>query len=126
MAAKCVLVIDDEDAIREVIQGCLEELAGWQVLVAGSGSQGLQLAASESPDGILLDLSMPGINGIETLRKLRQNRHTAEIPVALLTGKVQVDDQSELAQLNVASIIVKPFDPLGLVNQVATAFGWDR
>lgn len=124
MTTRRVLVIDDEEAIQEIIQACLEDLGGWDVLVAGSGSQGLLLAASESLDGILLDVSMPEMNGFETLQKLQENPTTQKIPVTLLTARVQPEDKERFAQLGIAGLILKPFDPLTLVEQVAEVFGW--
>ncbi|MBD1865549.1 MULTISPECIES: response regulator [Trichocoleus] len=124
MTTRRVLVIDDEEAIQEIIQACLEDLGGWEVLVAGSGSQGLLIAASEPLDGILLDVSMPEMNGFETLQKLQENLTTQKIPVTLLTARVQPEDKEQFAQLGIAGLILKPFDPLTLVEQVAEVFGW--
>ncbi len=124
MTTRRVLVIDDEEAIQEIIQACREDLGGWDVLVAGSGSQGLLLAASESLDGILLDVSMPEMNGFETLQKLQENPTTQKIPVTLLTARVQPEEKERFAQLGIAGLILKPFDPLTLVEQVAEVFGW--
>lgn len=124
MTTRRILVIDDEAAIQEIIQACLEDLGGWDVLVATSGSQGLLLAASEPLDGILLDVSMPEMNGFETLQKLQENLTTQKIPVTLLTARVQPEDKEQFAQLGIAGLILKPFNPLTLVEQVAEVFGW--
>lgn len=120
-----VLVIDDEEAIQQVIEACLVELGNWVVLTASSGKEGLQMAQTHQPDGILLDISMPDMDGFETLKRLQSDVKTQKIPVALLTAKVQPEDHEQFAQLKIAAVIVKPFDPLNLVNQVADAFGWD-
>lgn len=125
-SAKRILVIDDEAAILEVIQGCLEDLGGMKVLLAESGMKGLQMAQAELPDGILLDISMPGMDGLEVLRQLQDNAVTRSIPVVLLTAKVQPKDPVAFAQMGVAGIIVKPFEPIGLADQVAEEFGWER
>jgi CheY-like chemotaxis protein len=119
-----ILVIDDERAIRMVIEACLVDLGGWEVLEAGSGAAGLALAATESIDGILLDISMPEMDGIATLGRLKKNPQTAQIPVILLTAKVQAADQELFAHLPIVATVAKPFDPLTLVDQLATAFGW--
>jgi two-component system, OmpR family, alkaline phosphatase synthesis response regulator PhoP len=124
MTTRRILVIDDEEAIQEIIQACLEDLGGWDVLVASSGRQGLLIAASEPLDGILLDVSMPEMNGFETLQKLQENPTTQKIPVTLLTARVQPEDKEQFAQLGIAGLILKPFDPLTLVEQVAEVFGW--
>jgi two-component system, OmpR family, alkaline phosphatase synthesis response regulator PhoP len=120
-----ILVIDDEQAIRMVIEACLVDLGGWEVLEADSGVTGLELAATESIDGILLDISMPEMDGIATLEQLKKNPQTAQIPVVLLTAKVQAADQELFSHLPIVTTVPKPFDPLTLVDQLATAFGWE-
>jgi two-component system, OmpR family, alkaline phosphatase synthesis response regulator PhoP len=125
MSIKRILVIDDEEVIQEVIQGCLEDIGEWKVITASSGQEGLLVAESKLPDGILLDVSMPEMDGIKTLQKLQQNPVTQGIPVVLLTAKVQAADQARFSQLAIAGVILKPFDPLILVDLVAAAFHWD-
>ncbi|MBD2571095.1 response regulator [Anabaena lutea] len=125
MSTKRVLVIDDEEAIQAVIQGCLEDIAGWKVLLASSGKEGLHLAEVEKPDGILLDVSMPQMSGIEALKKLQVNPLTQNIPVAFLTAKVQSEDKKRFSQLGVVGLLTKPFNPMNLVNLVADLFGWE-
>ncbi|HLO85200.1 MAG TPA: response regulator [Nostocaceae cyanobacterium] len=125
MSTKRVLVVDDEDAIQAVIQGCLEDIAGWEVLLASSGQEGLQLAEAEKPDGILLDVSMPHMSGIEAFQQLQANLATQKIPVVFVTAKVQAEDRKQFSQLGVVGLLIKPFDPMTLVNQVADLFGWE-
>lgn len=119
-----ILIIDDEDDIREVAALSLETIAGWQVSVANSGTQGLARAIDLQPDAILLDVMMPGMDGPTTFRELRKNPATAKIPVILLTAKVQSSDQRRFADLGVEGILFKPFDPLTLSDQIASALGW--
>jgi len=125
MKTKQVLVIDDEEAVQEVIQGCLEDVGGWETLKAGSGREGLYLAISEHPDAILLDVSMPEMDGVETFRQLQENPLTQSIPVILLTAKVQPADQARFARLGIAGVIAKPFNPITSADQVAEVLGWD-
>ncbi|MGA9381325.1 MAG: response regulator [Phormidium sp.] len=124
MPTKRVLVIDDEADIQAVIQGCLEDIAGWEVITANSGEQGLQIAAKEQIDVILMDVTMPGMGGMEALRKLQENPKTARIPVALLTAKVLPAEPKQFANLGIVGLIMKPFDPMTLVEQVKSVFGW--
>ena len=119
-----ILIIDDEDDIREVAALSLESIAGWDVVRASSGAQGLTRAASEQPDAILLDVMMPGMDGPTTFHKLRENPATAQIPVLLLTAKVQSSDQRRFADLGVQAVLLKPFDPLTLASQIAQVLGW--
>jgi CheY-like chemotaxis protein len=122
--ARRVLIIDDEDDIREVAALSLESVAGWEVLTASSGLQGLARAAEHKPDAILLDVMMPEMDGPATFRELRKNPATARIPVLLLTAKVQSTDQRRFADLGVEAVLFKPFDPLTLSRQIASALGW--
>lgn len=119
-----ILIIDDEDDIREVAALSLESVAGWEVIVAGSGPQGLARAIEYQPDAILLDVMMPGMDGPTTFRELRQNPATAKIPVLLLTAKVQSSDQRRFADLGVDGVLFKPFDPMTLHQQIVTTLGW--
>lgn len=119
-----ILVIDDEADIREVTALTLETVAGWQVLLAPSGAQGIQRASLEQPDAILLDVMMPDIDGPTTFQILKQNGNTAHIPVLLLTAKVQGPDKRKLDALGAVAILAKPFDPLTLADQISTFLGW--
>lgn len=120
-----VLIIDDEDDIREVAALSLESVAGWEVIRASSGVEGLARAAEYQPDAILLDVMMPGMDGPTTFRELRKNAATARIPVLLLTAKVQATDQRRFADIGVNAILFKPFDPLSLAAQISAVLGWN-
>lgn len=122
--ARRVLIIDDEEDIREVAALSLETVAGWDVLVAGSGAAGIAKARENRPDAILLDVMMPGMDGPTTFQELRSLPETADIPVILLTAKVQSADQRRFSDLGVARVMFKPFDPLTLARDIADALGW--
>ncbi|MEH1832963.1 MAG: response regulator [Nostoc sp.] len=118
---KRILIIDDEEDIRETTQICLEIANEWEVLTAGSGREGLLKAACEHPDVILLDVMMPDMDGLTTLENLQANPETQNIPVILLTAKAQAAEQRQFTQLKVAAVITKPYDPFTLSEQVAQA-----
>ena len=122
--ARKILIIDDEDDIREVAALSLESVAGWEVILAGCGAQGMACAQQHQPDAILLDVMMPGMDGPATFRELRRNPATAGIPVLLLTARAQSSDQRRFAGLGVDAILFKPFDPLTLSVQISGALGW--
>ncbi|BAZ19835.1 two-component response regulator [Kalymmatonema gypsitolerans NIES-4073] len=115
---KRILLIDDEERLSEVVQTCLEIMAGWEVLTARTAKEGLFKAQEEHPDAILLDVMMPEMDGITLFRHLQENRATQSIPVILLTAKMQPVDQAQFAQLSVAGVIAKPFDALTLADEV--------
>jgi CheY-like chemotaxis protein len=120
-----ILIIDDEEDIRDVAALSLETVAGWDVVVANSGAQGLARAIEQLPEAILLDVMMPGMDGPTTLRELRKNPVTARIPVLLLTAKVQASDQRRFADLGVEAVLFKPFDPMTLSTQISAVLGWN-
>jgi CheY-like chemotaxis protein len=119
-----ILIIDDEDDIREVAALSLEATAGWHIFTASSGAAGIELAAEHQPDAILMDVMMPGVDGPTTFRIMQQNPIIAHIPVLLLTAKVQGADQRRFAGLGVTGILFKPFDPLTLAGQISDILGW--
>lgn len=119
------LVIDEEDTILEVIKCCLEDLAGWEVHAVTSGKQGLMVAQKQHFDAVLLDVSMPEMDGIQTVEKLQENPQTNYLPVILLTAKVQPNDRDRFSQLKIARTLAKPFNPMTLVQQVAKVLHWD-
>jgi CheY-like chemotaxis protein len=121
---KRILVIDDEVAIREIIQFSLEELAGWQVLLAASGKEGLSRAAIEQPDVILLDVVMPEMDGQMTLEQLQRNPASQHIPTILLTANLQGHDTWKIAPNSVIGTISKPFTATDLVAQIRTFLNW--
>ena len=119
-----ILIIDDEDDIREVAALSLETVAGWTVCTANSGRDGIQMAILEKPDAILMDVMMPSMDGPTTFRQMQVTPGVSHIPVLLLTAKVQGVDQRRFADLGVSGILFKPFDPLTLADQMASALGW--
>ena len=119
-----ILIIDDEDDIREIAALSLESVAGWQVYTASSGAEGMRVAAAELPDAILMDVMMPAMDGPTTFREMQKMPNLAGIPVILLTAKVQGVDQRRFAGLGVTAVLFKPFDPLTLAEQMSAALGW--
>jgi CheY-like chemotaxis protein len=125
MKTKRILVVDNEQYIQEVAKVCLETVAGWEVVTASSGQEGINQAETYQPDAILLDVMMPDMDGIATFEKLQANPATKAIPVILLTAKIQSSDRRRYSQLGMITAIAKPFNPLELAGQVATALGWN-
>jgi len=124
MPPKQVLMIDDEDDIREVGKLSLQLTEGWTVMTACGGAAGAALALTMGPDAILLDVMMPDMDGPTTLRALQEQDATRVIPVIFLTAKVQTADREKYMQLGVRGIISKPFDPLTLGQQIKDVLSW--
>jgi CheY-like chemotaxis protein len=121
-----ILIIDDENDIREATQICLEVTGDWEVLTASSGREGLVKAAAEQPDIILLDVMMPDMDGLATLERLKGSLTTDKIPVVLLTAKAQPAEQRRFSKLDVADVILKPYDPFTLSDRVIGALNQKR
>ena len=126
MASKQILIIDDEADIREATQICLEITGQWEVLKASNGPEGIAIAKTATPDAILLDIMMPEMDGLAILQKLQENSETRKIPVIILTAKAQSSEQRQFSQLNVSSVIAKPYDPMTLSDQISTALANHR
>jgi CheY-like chemotaxis protein len=118
-----ILVVDDAADIRDVARTALERLGGWEVVTAASGPEALALVGSGPLDAVVLDLSMPGMDGLETLRRLRADGDPAVPPVVLLTAGRVAPETAELSRLGVVGLVPKPFDPLLLSDQIATLLG---
>jgi len=102
-----VLVIDDQVGIRALLSEVFTVL-GFEVIEAGNGNEGLDVMEKCKPDIILLDMKMPGLSGIETLRLIRARNH--HIPIILVTAYQENDMMSEAELLGVSARLVKPFD----------------
>ena len=123
--SKTILIIDDDDDIREVAQLTLELGASWHVVAANSCASGVDAAVAHQPDAILLDVMMPGMDGHATLDRLREDQRTREIPVVFLTAKARTTERQRLESLRVAGVLDKPFDPTTLPTQLASLLGWE-
>ncbi len=99
-------------------------MGGFEVLTAASGVDGIETARTERPDAILLDWMMPDMDGPATFEALQLDNHTRDIPVLMLTAKVQASDRQRLVDLGVAGVLSKPFEPMQLPDQVADSLGW--
>jgi DNA-binding response OmpR family regulator len=111
-----VLVVDDEPTIAEVVSRYLER-AGYRTRVAGDGAQALEAAAKQRPDLVVLDLMLPRIDGLEVMRRLRE-QDPDRIAVILLTAKGEESDRVIGLRLGADDYVVKPFSPAELVARV--------
>ena len=116
---KSILIVDDEEDIRALIQLGLEMQTSWKVLNSNSGEEAIQIAATEQPDVILLDLMMPDMDGRITLQKLKGDSKTNKIPVILMTAKSKSSVAESFENLDVAAIFTKPLRPLNLAQEIS-------
>ncbi len=115
-----IMMVDDEPHIRRIGELSLRGVGRWQVVLAGSGREAVELARREQPDVILLDVMMPGMDGPATLAELRDHDDTRFIPVIFLTAKAQRHEVERYRLLGAAGVLTKPFDPMTLPDEIRT------
>ncbi|MBB5852993.1 response regulator transcription factor [Amycolatopsis umgeniensis] len=111
-----VLVVDDDETVRDVVRRYLE-VAGFDVDVAGDGTEGLRMFSETGPDLVVLDVMMPGLNGLEVCRRLRQ---VSQVPVVMLTALGEEENRIAGLQLGADDYVTKPFSPKELALRVAS------
>jgi DNA-binding response OmpR family regulator len=111
-----VLVVDDDMNVRDVVRRYLEH-AGYTVVLAGDGEHALRLVAESEPDLVVLDLMLPGIDGLEVCRRIRSR---SAVPVVMLTALGEEDERIAGLQLGADDYVAKPFSPRELVLRVAS------
>ncbi|MBL0887717.1 response regulator [Myceligenerans indicum] len=119
-----ILVVDDDEAIREVVRAGLSTIPDWDIVLAASGPQAIDLCRSDPPDAVLLDVMMPVMDGPTTFAHLQEDPRTHDIPVILLTAKVQPAERRKYEDLAVAGVLAKPFDPIALPRNLAALLEW--
>lgn len=116
-----VLVVDDDEMIRTIVKLALEKLGGHTVLALSSGHQAVQSAPAFMPHLMILDVSMPVLDGPETLEALRAQPGLDKVPVVFLTGHTRANDVGRYRMLGVADVVAKPFKPQLLCQRVNAA-----
>ena len=109
-----ILYAEDDSDILSVAKMSLEMVGGFEVCACLSGTEALDAAPEFAPDMVLLDVMMPGMDGVATLEKLREDPRTANIPVVFMTAKAMPSDVARLRALGAADVLLKPFDPMTL------------
>ena len=117
MTERTVLIVDDEPPIREMIAVALE-MAGYRYLEAGDSKEAHSVIVDQKPDLILLDWMLPGTSGLEFARLLKKEESTAEIPIIMLTAKVDEDNKVVGLEAGADDYITKPFSPRELVARL--------
>lgn len=112
------LYVDDEPDIREIAEMSLSLDPDFDVRTASSGALALVVASEWTPDVILLDVMMPGMDGPSTLVRLRELQETAAVPVIFVTARAQPSEMQSFATLDAVGVIAKPFDPMRLAQEV--------
>lgn len=124
MMLQNVLHVEDDEDIREISRVALETVGGLRLVQCGSGLEALERLESYTPDLILLDSMMPGMNGEQTLLRIRSIKRCAKIPVVFVTARVHDEARTNYMQLGAVAVIVKPFDPLTVAEELRKI--WER
>ena len=112
-----ILVVEDNERNLKLLRDVLE-YAGYDVRVARTAEDGITLAVSEPPDLVLMDLQLPGIDGMEALRRLRENPRTADIPVVAVTAQAMKQDRERVLRAGFNGYVEKPISVRAFPDQV--------
>lgn len=118
-----ILLVEDDDSIRQIAVMSLQLIGGHEVLAVGSGAEAVAQAPAFAPELLVLDVSMPGMDGPQTLEALRQIPSIAPIPAVFLTARTQAKEVERLRELGALDVIAKPFDPMQLCERIKGLLG---
>jgi CheY-like chemotaxis protein len=114
-----LLLVDDEEAIRTIACISLERIGSWTIVSVASGQEALEAAEKDGPfDAILMDVMMPGLDGPDTLARIRDGGLAQQVPVVFMTAKVGDAERERLLSLGASGVIAKPFDPMTLADEL--------
>jgi two-component system cell cycle response regulator DivK len=117
MAGELILVVEDNEKNKKLVQDVLEA-SGYRTLEAATGEQGVERAVDHRPDLVLMDVQLPGIDGVEALRRLRGDERTASVPVLALTAQAMDGDRERFLAAGFDGYLSKPVDIADLVSTV--------
>ena len=117
--AKKILLVDDDPVILRLLASRLKN-SGYGVVSASDGESGLKKAIAKKPDLVLLDIIMPGLNGFEVCKRLKENDKTKDIPVIMLTALAGENDLSKSLEEGADCFITKPFRAVDLLHEIKT------
>jgi CheY-like chemotaxis protein len=113
-----ILYVEDEADIQTIAKIALEDIGGFELEICSSGEEALAKAEEFQPDLMLLDVMMPGIDGPQTLKSLRNIASLETVPVIFMTAKVQPHEVEHLKSIGAIDVIAKPFDPMSLAQTI--------
>jgi two-component system cell cycle response regulator DivK len=122
MANELILIVEDNEKNRRLARDILQ-VKGYRILEAETAEIGLELAPKEKPDLVLMDIQLPGMNGIQALKKLREAEATRAIPVLAFTASVMPQDRREIMEAGFDGFLAKPINLKEFIASVAKALG---
>jgi CheY-like chemotaxis protein len=115
---KKIMLVEDDPDIQLITRLSLEVGGGYDVLVCGSGAEAVESAPAYAPDLILLDMMMPGMDGLATMDALRTRPHLAAIPIVFFTANTHAQVRQDLLHRGALDVVLKPIEPTALVEQI--------
>lgn len=119
---RAVLVIEDNDDNLKIVTYALQR-AGHKVLAAETGEEGLKLAVAKRPEFILMDINLPGMDGIETTKRIRASEAGGSVPIIAVTSYAMTGDREKILAAGCNGYIEKPIDPITIVDQIHKIIG---
>jgi CheY-like chemotaxis protein len=121
VTARTVLVVDDDDSIREIAEIALQLVGGLHVLTASGGVEALELTRKHLPDVVLMDVMMPDMDGYETMRQIRRVERFRKLPIIAITAKAMKGDREKCIEAGAWDYLSKPVDR---VHMLSVLRGW--
>jgi CheY-like chemotaxis protein len=117
-----VVLVDDDSDLRKLVKLTLEFTAGWEVTAAADGAAGIEAVREVQPDVAVVDIMMPGMDGYEVCRRLKEDPQTMAVPVVFLTARKELDE-AKAREIGAAGVVIKPFEPEHLAREVRELVG---
>ena len=114
---KRILVVEDEEANMYLIRFILRK-SGYEVIEARSGEEGVELAIEEKPDLVIMDIQLPGIDGLEATKRIRESEANEELPIVALTSYAMVGDKEKALKAGCTGYIEKPINPETFITEI--------
>lgn len=121
---KKVLVVEDNPDNLRLITYALRRY-GYEIIAAETGTAGVELALSEHPDFIIMDINLPDFDGLEATRRIRQSRSNGSIPIIAITSYAMAGDMDTVLAAGCTGYFEKPIDPLVIMDKIHALLGWD-
>ena len=121
--AKQILIVDDEEAVLVLLSATLANDDRYSLLLARNGEEAIRICGRQSPDLLFLDITMPGMDGYEVCRSLRNNPSNGDIKIVMLTAMAQDLDRRKANEVGADDYMTKPFSPTALMEKVEELLG---
>ncbi|AZG73210.1 response regulator [Shewanella livingstonensis] len=125
MPLEKILHVEDDESIRVIVEMALVDISGYHLVSCEGGHESISQLAHFTPDLILLDAMMPGMDGLQTLIEIRKQAHCLNIPVVFMTARIQQSEKQEYLDAGAVAVIEKPFDAMSLGDRLESIYHAD-